>query len=690
MYKPIFNKRQVLVFRQFGNKGYSLFSCLGREVVCSVLSVATLTYASAESVSTDPVVTDSTATTTAREMMLEEVSVTGSRAPLTKSQAARMVTVLDRQAIAQAPVQSVNDLLKYAIGVDVRQRGPIGAQTDISIRGGTSEQIIVLLNGINICDPQTGHNVMDLPVDLHDIVRIEVIEGPAGRIYGTSSLVGAINVVTRERGEWREVRGKRYDQKADIHAEGGSYGYAHAGFRYSLTSYLSPLTSNISANYSRCDGWSRAKEGGLNTDFSGGKAFYQGQYEGKNLQLHWHAGMADKGWGSSTFWASPKWQADNQYEHTTKIFTALQGETKWGRLHIDPSIYWNQNRDRYEGYRGQPEKMAFNYNRTNVWGVSISGYFDWSQETGDRSQESGDRSQESGEVEVEIVTEFKSAPRPEVGQMLPGVKNIIAVSSGKGGVGKSTVSANLAIALARLGYRVGLLDTDIFGPSMPKMFDVEDERPYAVKKDGRDLICPIEKYGVKLLSIGFFVSPTTATLWRGGMATSALKQLIADADWGELDYFILDTPPGTSDIHLTLLQTLPITGAVIVSTPQQVALADARKGIDMYRNEKVNVPILGLIENMAWFTPAELPENKYYIFGKEGCKQLAEEMNVPLLAQIPLVQSICDNGDAGTPAALSSDTATGLSFINLAQAVVTVVNRRNREQPQTKIVGTKS
>ena len=292
-------------------------------------------------------------------------------------------------------------------------------------------------------------------------------------------------------------------------------------------------------------------------------------------------------------------------------------------------------------------------------------------------------------VEVEIKTEFKSAPRPEVGQMLPGVKNMIAVSSGKGGVGKSTVSANLAIALARLGYKVGLLDTDIFGPSMPKMFDVEDERPYAVKKDGRDLIVPIEKYGVKLLSIGFFVSPTTATLWRGGMATSALKQLIADADWGELDYFILDTPPGTSDIHLTLLQTLPITGAVIVSTPQQVALADARKGIDMYRNEKVNVPILGLIENMAWFTPApaELPENKYYIFGKEGCKQLAEEMQVPLLAQIPLVQSICDNGDAGTPAALSSETATGLAFINLAQSVVTVVNRRNKEKPATKIVG---
>ena len=294
------------------------------------------------------------------------------------------------------------------------------------------------------------------------------------------------------------------------------------------------------------------------------------------------------------------------------------------------------------------------------------------------------------DIKVTIETEFKSKPRPEVGQMLPGVKNIIAVSSGKGGVGKSTVSANLAIALARLGYRVGLLDTDIFGPSMPKMFHVEDEKPYAVHVDGRDLICPIEQYGVKLLSIGFFVSPDTATLWRGGMATSALKQLIADADWGELDYFILDTPPGTSDIHLTLLQTLPITGAVIVSTPQAVALADARKGIDMYRNEKVNVPILGLVENMAWFTPAELPENRYYIFGKEGCKRLAEEMNVPLLAQIPLVQSICENGDQGTPAALNSDSATGLAFINLAQAVVTVVNRRNRERPATQIVGTKN
>lgn len=296
----------------------------------------------------------------------------------------------------------------------------------------------------------------------------------------------------------------------------------------------------------------------------------------------------------------------------------------------------------------------------------------------------------SKDVEVEIVVETKSKPRPEAGKMLPGVKNVIAVSSGKGGVGKSTVAANLAIALAKLGYRVGLLDTDIFGPSMPKMFDVEDERPYAVEKDGRHLIVPIEKYGVKLLSIGFFVNPDTATLWRGGMASNALKQLIGDADWGDLDYFILDTPPGTSDIHLTLLQTLAITGAVIVSTPQNVALADARKGIDMYRNDKVNVPILGLVENMAWFTPAELPENKYYIFGKEGCKKLADEMQLPLLAQIPVVQSICESGDSGAPAALDTDTITGLSFLNFAQAVVTVVNRRNKEMASTKIVDVKN
>lgn len=292
----------------------------------------------------------------------------------------------------------------------------------------------------------------------------------------------------------------------------------------------------------------------------------------------------------------------------------------------------------------------------------------------------------SKDVDVTITPEYTSAKRPEVGKMLPDVKNIIAVSSGKGGVGKSTVAANLAISLARLGYKVGLLDADIFGPSMPKMFDVEQERLCSINKDGRDLIEPIDKYGVKMLSIGFFVNPDTAVLWRGGMASNALKQLIGDSDWGKLDYFIIDTPPGTSDIHLTLLQTLAITGAVIVSTPQDVALADARKGIDMYSNDKVNVPILGLVENMAWFTPAELPNNKYYIFGHEGCKKLAAEMNVPLLAQIPLVQGICESGDTGRPVSLNTDSITAIAFLNLAQAVVTVTNRRNKEQDPTKIV----
>ena len=292
----------------------------------------------------------------------------------------------------------------------------------------------------------------------------------------------------------------------------------------------------------------------------------------------------------------------------------------------------------------------------------------------------------SPEVEVTIATESRQAARPEPGKLLPQVKNIIAVSSGKGGVGKSTVAANLAVALAKQGYKVGLLDADIFGPSVPKMFQVEDARPYAEQIDGRDLIVPVEKYGLKLLSIGFFVDPDQATLWRGGMASNALKQLIADADWGELDYFILDTPPGTSDIHLTLVQTLGITGAVIVSTPQEVALADARKGINMYTNDKVNVPILGLVENMAWFTPAELPENKYYLFGKEGVKRLSEEMNVPLLGQIPIVQSICEGGDNGAPVALNENTITGRAFEELAANVVEQVDIRNKELAPTRIV----
>ena len=292
----------------------------------------------------------------------------------------------------------------------------------------------------------------------------------------------------------------------------------------------------------------------------------------------------------------------------------------------------------------------------------------------------------SHDVEVSISTKSRQAERPEPGKMLPQVKNVIAVSSGKGGVGKSTVAANLAVALAQQGHRVGLLDADIFGPSVPKMFHLENERIYSWEKNGRQLLIPAMKYGIKILSIGFFVNPNTATLWRGGMASNTLKQLIADADWDELDYLVIDTPPGTSDIHLTLLQNLAITGAVILSTPQEVALADARKGIDMYRNEKVNVPILGLVENMAWFTPAELPENRYYIFGREGVKRLAEEMNTPVLAQIPIVQSICEAGDVGEPAAVRPDTLTGQAFHSLAHAVVEAVEKRNAEQAPTEIV----
>lgn len=292
----------------------------------------------------------------------------------------------------------------------------------------------------------------------------------------------------------------------------------------------------------------------------------------------------------------------------------------------------------------------------------------------------------SPDVEVTINAKAQTELPPEPDKLLSGVKNIIAVSSGKGGVGKSTVTANLAIGLAKMGYRVGLLDTDIFGPSMPKMFQVEDARPYAENIGGRDLIVPIEKYGVKLLSIGFFVDPSQATLWRGGMASNALKQLIGEALWGELDYFILDTPPGTSDIHLTLLQTLGITGAVIVSTPQEVALADARKGVNMYMNDKVNVPILGLVENMAWFTPSEHPDEKYYIFGKDGAKRLAEELNVPLLAQIPLVQSICESGDKGIPSVLDPSTPDGMAYMSLAAKLVTQVDKRNQELPKTSRV----
>lgn len=301
------------------------------------------------------------------------------------------------------------------------------------------------------------------------------------------------------------------------------------------------------------------------------------------------------------------------------------------------------------------------------------------------------------EIKGNIAAAFKKeAPkRPE--QLLPGVKNIIGVSSGKGGVGKSTVTANLAVALAAKGYKVGVLDADIFGPSMPKMFGVEGEQLYMVNQDGRDWIEPVEKFGIKMLSIGFVVDADKPVLWRGGMASNALRQLIADAWWGDLDYFLIDMPPGTSDIHLTLVQTLAITGVVVVTTPQEVALADARKGIAMFTGDKVNVPILGLVENMAWFTPAPHPEEKYFIFGQGGGSRLAEETGVELLAQIPLVADICDRADAGDPIAHSivAESATGgvqsenpeaEAFSVLADRVVAAVDRRNSSQPPTSKV----
>lgn len=270
---------------------------------------------------------------------------------------------------------------------------------------------------------------------------------------------------------------------------------------------------------------------------------------------------------------------------------------------------------------------------------------------------------------VHIHTKFvkqNMAPKSDSVENLRAAQ-VIAIHSGKGGVGKSTVAANLAIALAKMGYRIGLLDADIHGPSVPKMFHTEGCRPVSTPVNGRNLIEPIEQYGVKMLSIGFFVDPQQAVVWRGGMASNAIKQLIQDANWGELDYFLIDLPPGTSDIHLTMVQHLHLTGAIVVTTPQPVALVDARKGVDMFMNEKINVPVLGLIENMAWFTPAELPNNRYYIFGKDGGKQLAEELNIPLLGQIPLVQSIREGGDEGMPIALQDGHPAAQMFEDICQ-----------------------
>ena len=382
MYKPLFNKRSVLKFTHFTNKGYSLFSCLGREVVIGVLSVATLSHATADGISTHVELVSADSVRTNREVMLEGVSVMGTRAPLTQSQQVRMVTVLSRDDIQAAAVQSINDLLKLAVGVDVRQRGPIGAQTDVSVRGSNYEQITVLLNGINVCDPQTGHNSFDFPVDISDIERIEVLEGPAARVYGTSSLVGAINIVTALavplKGEGCKEQGARCKEfTLDARLEGGSYGYLSAAGRGALSSLRKGAGvdfHSLSASYTRSDGYSRNKAGALNADYRGGKLFYQGRYDNGQLHVQWHAGMSVKDFGSNTFYGV---SSDNQFEHTFKTYTALQADAKCGPIHIKPAIYWNRYADRFEYFRGEPDRVKYNYHLTNVYGLNLNSYVDW-------------------------------------------------------------------------------------------------------------------------------------------------------------------------------------------------------------------------------------------------------------------------------------------------------------------------
>ena len=287
-------------------------------------------------------------------------------------------------------------------------------------------------------------------------------------------------------------------------------------------------------------------------------------------------------------------------------------------------------------------------------------------------------------VNVKVESPEKTASTIK-GKAIPGISNIIAIASGKGGVGKSTVTANLAVTLAKMGFSVGVLDADIYGPSMPIMFDVESERPLSVTVDGKSKMKPIESYEVKLLSIGFFTAPGQAVIWRGPMASKALNQMIFDADWGQLDFLLIDLPPGTGDIHLSIMQSLPITGAVVVSTPQAVALADAKKGVAMFMSESINVPVLGIVENMAYFTPAELPENKYYIFGHEGAKNLAEDLEVPFLGEVPIVQSIREAGDFGRPAALQTGPTADV-FEELARRVAEETVRRNNSLPPTEAI----
>ena len=289
-------------------------------------------------------------------------------------------------------------------------------------------------------------------------------------------------------------------------------------------------------------------------------------------------------------------------------------------------------------------------------------------------------------VKVNIKVEAKENPNEIKGKAIPGIKNIIAIASGKGGVGKSTTTANLAVTLAKMGFSVGVLDADIYGPSMPIMFDVENEKPISIEVNGKSKMKPIESYEVKLLSIGFFTSPSQAVIWRGPMASKALNQMIFDADWGELDFMLIDLPPGTGDIHLSIMQSLPITGAVVVSTPQAVALADAKKGVSMFLSDAINVPVLGIIENMAYFTPEELPNNKYYIFGKEGAKNLAEDLQVPFLGEIPIVQSIREAGDYGRPAALQTGSVIESVFEEITRNVVQETVKRNENLAPTEAI----
>lgn len=293
----------------------------------------------------------------------------------------------------------------------------------------------------------------------------------------------------------------------------------------------------------------------------------------------------------------------------------------------------------------------------------------------------------SAEAKIKINVKIETPEKVEIkGKAIPGIQNIIAVASGKGGVGKSTVTANLAVSLAKMGFSVGILDADIYGPSMPIMFDVETAKPLSVEVDGKSKMKPVESYDVKILSIGFFTSPSQAVMWRGPMAAKALNQMIFDADWGELDFLLIDLPPGTGDIHLSIVQSLPITGAVVVSTPQAVALADAKKGVAMFMSEAINVPVLGIIENMAYFTPEELPNNKYYIFGKEGAKNLAEDLAVSFLGEVPIVQSIREAGDYGRPAAMQTGSIIETVFENITRNVVQEVVNRNENLPATEAV----